>query len=146
MRLDPLTFDSVSRQAVSASGTPVGLPQILHPTHAQVSWWWAISHVGLRPKETDEQLFVETLGLTDKASYLVFRTSLKALLRAFEAEQKRLRATMVSKDPALKEWDASLAQSRRASNATLVTGLIALRRRAKVWSAKARAQVISEAA
>jgi hypothetical protein len=75
-----------------------------------------------------DRFFSELLEITGKEAYLAFRDLLKAHLRFFAADQKRL-----SKLTRQRGGNAS-ANSARMSHAHLVTALIEIRRAAKVWS------------
>lgn len=90
-----------------------------------VGAWRTDSH-----RKADPAGFFEgRLGLTDKTAYLAFRDLLKAHLRFFAADQKRLAIAMrrPGGDPE--------AQCRHAQHADLVTTLIEIRRAGKTWSA-----------
>lgn len=82
-----------------------------------------------RSKADPVGFFADVLGLKDKAAYLAFRDLLKAHLRFFAADQKRLAVAMrrPGGDPE--------AQCRHAQHADLVTTLIEIRRAGKTWSA-----------
>lgn len=84
--------------------------------------------------------FSEILGLKSKEDYLAFRDLLKAHLRFFAADQKRLAMAMRAPggDPN--------AQSRHAQHAWLISRLIEIRRAGKVWAAAEAAGARTKAA
>lgn len=93
-----------------------------------------------RLKTDPGAFFAELLGLKDKAEYLEFRDLLKAHLRFFAADQKRLALLMRAPggDPE--------AQCRHAQHAGLIASLIEIRRAGKDWSAAQAAALRTAAA
>ncbi|MBW3243238.1 hypothetical protein KUV57_11075 [Epibacterium sp. DP7N7-1] len=75
-----------------------------------------------------DRFFTELLGIESKEAYLTFRDLLKAHLRFFAADQKRLRK--LTRQPG---GDCA-ASSKLMSHAQLITKLIEIRRASKAWS------------
>ncbi|WP_411839936.1 hypothetical protein [Paracoccus sp. ME4] len=120
--LNPLPADAdgeLARKICSAlSGRIYGQPGLVGA--------WRVSS---RQKADPAGLFADVLGLKDKAAYLAFRDLLKAHLRFFAEDQKRLAIAM------RRPGGNPEAQCRHAQHADLVTTLIEIRRAGKTWSA-----------
>ncbi|ETX13342.1 hypothetical protein OCH239_10895 [Roseivivax halodurans JCM 10272] len=86
-----------------------------------------------------DPFFRGELGLEAKDDYIAFRDALKAHIRFFAADQKRLSALM--RQPG----GNSAAQEDRAMQARVITQLIEIRRAGKAWS-KTRAKAARTAA